>query len=208
MRSQIKITLVGSTIPALVPVSASVTYSVNRIPVANVGLGPEALAVMCDFERVRRQPVLLTIESPEFCIRFNGVIDGLNIGQQPGGIALSLVLKHQFTFLNEIYPRILGMDSSSANMFALNRANLINPNSFLTGTDPGTENALLQKAQSIYGYDLLQLDFTNNVIDFLVNMQKLVVTSQLMSQGVGSTGASAWLAANTCMKPLTSTSRI
>lgn len=180
MKAQFQITLQGAGIPSFVPVGASVSYGINRIPTATVHLEPRALALMCDFEKIRRKSVVLTIKGEDTCIRFNGVIDGQSISQQPGGLTTALTLKHNFVFLNETYPRILGLSAGSSDVFAINKPVTTLINKMYTGGPESidTMRSVLADVQQVYGYERVGLSFNLNVIDFAVELAKAVVLSQ------------------------------
>ena len=177
MNSEIKIILSGQGIVNdLRPIGASISYGVNRIPVASVSLGPESMGLLCDFDAFRRKNSTLTVRSDGGCLTFDGIIDGLSTSQHPGGMNINLVLKHKFTLLNEVYPRLLGLNSGGTNVFAINQPFQINPTG-LSGSN------LLSDFQNIFGYiadGSLKLD--SNVIDFIVNLCKLIVKSQTLTQ--------------------------
>ena len=183
MNSFVKITLTGANIPDFVPIGASITYGINRIPTATVHLDPSALSLLCNFESLRRQPALLTITTQDQCLKFDGVIDGHSISQQPGGLSTALILKSKFIFLNEVYPRLLGFNAGSQNIFTLNKTCKVFAQSFYT-SDPSkitSSPTLLAAVQQLFGYEDVGLNYNSNIIDFIVGLSKAVVQSQQAS---------------------------
>src|ERR1017187_7113508 len=101
-------------------VGATFNYGINKIPTVNLRINPAGLGLLCNFDLARRRDIKIKVNSTYGCLNFDGVIDGNSISQQAGGLGTSLTIKHKFVFLNEVYPRVLGMNAGSSNMFALN----------------------------------------------------------------------------------------
>ena len=82
-------------------IGVSFSYGINRIPVATLELDPASLSLFCDFDSIRRKSVTIIVNTPANCLRFDGVVDGCSVSQQPGSLTTALIVKHNFTFLNE-----------------------------------------------------------------------------------------------------------
>ena len=168
-------------------VAATINYGINKIPTAHVQVEPtggdnnstRGLGILCDFDLCRRQPVILNVYTSQGCLQFDGVIDGESISQQPGHFATSFVIKHVFTFLSEVYPRILGAGAGTSNMFALPQGIQIDPNFDLL------ENNTVSSLQNQFGFYLgdsqvfnLPLDMNQPAIPFLISLCKTLVEVQ------------------------------
>ena len=186
MNSEFQILLSGVGIPNFYPIGASVSYGINRIPIATVQVGPKALPLFCNFDAYRRKPVVLTIKSVDGCIQFNGIIDGFSISQQPGSLTTSLIIKHPFTYLNEVYPRILGLNAGGSNVFAVNQPFQVNPSGLSSSLESTSNGNILADFQQLYGYQAQPgtLAMNVNVIDFIVGLAKTIVSSQTFSAGL------------------------
>ena len=144
------------------------------------------MSALCDFDAFRRKSVTLTVKSDGGCLTFNGIIDGLSTSQQPGAMDIELIIKHKFTLLNEVYPRILGLNAGTTNVFAINQPFQSEASGMALGAT-GTGNPL-SDFQSTFGYITAgKLDLTTNVIDFIVNLCKVIVDSQTLGQTINTT---------------------
>jgi hypothetical protein len=111
------------------------------------------------------------------------VIDGNSISQQPGSLTTSLILKHKYTFLNEVYPRVLGLNAGSSNIFCLNVPVKYNPASIQTNIAASAqESNLLATIQQLYGYAADELRTDSQIIEFIVQLCKAIVNSQTISE--------------------------
>lgn len=117
MNSEIEIVLGGDSFPTLVPISASIQYSLNGIPTATCELDARATVLLCDFEQHRRKLVTLVIRTTKGCLHFDGFIDGCNIQQAAGNLGLQIVIKSRYQWLLETYNRVPGLHPSSLNVF-------------------------------------------------------------------------------------------
>jgi hypothetical protein len=164
-------------------VGATFNYGINKLPTVNVHINPAGLGLLCDFDLARRRNVTVRVNSTLGCLQFDGVIDGQSISQQPGSLTASLIVKHKFIFLNEVYPRILGLHAGSSNMFAINQP-ITWDSSHFANTVPGQAQAgnFLATNQQLYGYELLGLRTDLQIIDFIVGLCKVIVQSQLASK--------------------------
>ena len=187
MNGQVQITVTSSdaTLNGILGqtniVGATFNYGINRIPVAQLHLDPSSLKLFCDFDQARRKPVSIIVNSVLGCLRFDGLIDGNSISQQPGGLSTSLIVKHPFTYLNEIYPRILGLNASTMNSFAINQTLSVDT------AQVGTENTLggfIRGIQPAPNYGLTQLDTNLNIIDYIVSIMSAIVASQVTGASV------------------------
>lgn len=117
MRAEVEIILVGPNFPKMYPIGVSLNYSPNDVPVAEVELDATALGLICDFDRWRRELVTLRVETTKGCIQFDGFVDGLSLGQTPGSMSHRLVIKNQFQYLREVWPKVPGLNVGSTNPF-------------------------------------------------------------------------------------------
>lgn len=171
---------------------ATLSYGINKLPIAHVHIDTtvsddliSSLKVLCNFDTYRRKKLTLTIKTGGLayiagCLKFTGILDGVSISQSPGNLSASLVIKHQFVLLNEVYPRLLGLSAGSANMFSVMRPILYDPNQF----GPGSENNhFLTPDQQLYGL-ITGKDPTNKIntglslIPFIIEVFKAVVKNQ------------------------------
>ena len=189
MTSEIQITLTGDGIPNIVPIGASVSYGINRLPVASVQLNPQSLSLLCDFDTVRRKNVTLNIKTNRGCIVFEGVIDGNSISQQPGSLTTSLIIRHKYTFLNEIYPRMIGLSAGSANAFAITNVITYNPGEVEKGVErieagngEGGQEGLYLEDSQLFGFEQYGLSTNQNLMDFLVAFNKVLIKAQMNSR--------------------------
>jgi hypothetical protein len=171
---------------------ATLSYGINKLPIAHVHIDTtvsddltSSLQILCDFDKFRRKTLSLTVKTGGLvydagCLEFDGILDGISISQQPGGLSASLVIKHQFVLLNEVYPRLLGLSAGSSNMFSVMRPILYDPNQF----GPGSENNhFLIPDMQLYGL-ITGKDPNNKVntglplIPFIIEVFKAVVKNQ------------------------------
>jgi hypothetical protein len=182
-------------------IGANLHYGINRIPMADVQIEPtggvnntpDALKALCDFDVFRRQPVILTVKTPQSCIVFNGLIDGNSISQTPGGLSTSFIVKHVYTLLSEVYPRILGAAAGTSNMFALPQGVSIGAGADSTASDTsafGTSNPFFQTPATIFNVPLkwdqpaipLIIDFCKATIQQQQNAPSLIAGKMYSSQ--------------------------
>lgn len=182
MISEVTITLSGDAIPTFTAIGASVNYGINRIPTATVQLDPSVNNLLCDFDSIRRTKATLTIETTNGCIYFDGLIDGLSFSQSPGNLSTSMVLKHPFQLLTEMYPRIIGVHPGSTNIFQMK--NLVNIDYNGIASD-----ALLQ---SLTVFEK-SFNRSNNLVDFAVDLAKAAVSTQAVIPLVADDGKTAGL---------------
>jgi hypothetical protein len=163
---------------------ASVSYGINRLPIAQIQVDPKGLKSFCDFDQYRRKPVTLNIRTSNYlkggCLQFKGMIDGVSITQQSGILNTSLILKHRFTLLNEIYPRFMGMSTGSANMFSMQYPIKYNKAAF---SELSTTNKFLTTDLKLYGYanKKIVIKTTQTIIPFIIEILKAVIKFQLIS---------------------------
>lgn len=117
MKSDIEILLSGPDFPAVVPIAASFSYSINGIPVATAELDGRSNWLLCNFERQRRKLVTLEVRTTKGCLRFDGFIDGCTLSQSTGSLGLSLVIKSRFQWLLETFTRVPGLHPDSLAVF-------------------------------------------------------------------------------------------
>lgn len=166
---------------------ATISYGINKVPIAHVyissvGYNQEAgLNVLCDFDFFRRCPVILVIKTKTDCLRFKGIIDGHSISQSPGNLTASFVIKHNFTLLTEVYPRLIGGNASTSNKFAMPQGIKVEPsiasNPYLNSGVSGVvaEYAFYAAFTQIYNQDF---KFDQLAIRFLISLLQILVRSQ------------------------------
>jgi hypothetical protein len=103
-----------------IPIGISLTYGYNMIPqaVVNVDIRQAAMSALCNFDAYRRQPVYINIKTPSGCLVFEGLADGLSLGQQMGRVQLQLVVKNKFQTLTEILAKFPGITPNSLDIFS------------------------------------------------------------------------------------------
>ena len=171
MTSNVQITLTSTNFPAVTPIGAIVNYGINKIPTALVPLDPSSLKLLCNFDQYRRTKVQLNIETTNGCLHFPGLVDGLSFSQTPGGLTATLVLKHEFQWLTELYPRIIG--------FAPTTNNIFRPNTTLKIDWGNAARSEMMSQIQQYG---LNLNFDANLVDFYINTLQVAVQSQNITQ--------------------------
>jgi hypothetical protein len=139
-------------------------------------MDPASLSLFCDFDSIRRLPVAIVVNSSLGCLRFDGVVDGCSISQQPGGLSTSLIVKHNFTFLNEVYPRVLGLSAGATNYFAINQTLNVD----ITQNTGGAGNMLAQMSPNP-NYGLTAVSTSKPIIDYIVQICIAQVESQISS---------------------------
>jgi hypothetical protein len=189
MNTNVQITLsstdpiITAIIPNLKVLGASISYGINRLPVAQVDVDPSGLQTFCDFDNYRRRDLTVTIKTGGLsydpgCLQFNGWLDGVNISQHPGSLSSALIIKHKFVLLNEIYPRILGLNAGTANMFTVQQPVTYEPNQF----GPASANTqFLTSDLPLYGIfsgPQFTPDLTLPIIPFIIQLFKIVVVYQ------------------------------
>ncbi|NBQ67615.1 MAG: hypothetical protein EBU46_01810 [Nitrosomonadaceae bacterium] len=117
MRAEVEITLEGPNFPKMYPIGVSLNYTPNDVPIAEVELSADALGLICDFDRWRRELVTLRVTTTKGCIQFDGLVDGLSLGQTQGSMSHRLIIKNQFQYLKEISPKVPGLNIGSMNPF-------------------------------------------------------------------------------------------
>lgn len=167
MISEVTITLEGDELPGFTAIGASVSYGINKIPTATIQLDPSVNDLLCDFDPIRRSKATLNIETTNGCLYFDGVVDGLSFAQSPGSLNASLVLKHPFQLLTEVYPRIVGIHPGSTNIFHMK--NLINVDY------NGVPADAMLRTLTIFGNNL---NTQQNLVDFSVDLARATIKSQ------------------------------
>jgi hypothetical protein len=168
---------------------ASINYGINKVPTASVRLVPanpsvgfqEANLLFCDFDKAKRQPVKLVINSEKNCIVFEGIIDGCSISQQPGSMSATLMLKHRYILLNEVYPRGLGWNAGTCNIFAIPTGLEVDGSfNLVTSNTPGVLE-LVSSIDYVAGNVKVldqQIDMTKYAIPLIVDVFKAIVKGQ------------------------------
>ena len=184
MNSDIQITLdslafdsaSARLIPQIKITGATINYGINRLPSASVHIDPVSLNLLCDFDKLRRTLVRLTIKTSDRyadgrmgCLYFDGLIDGISISQQPGSLVTSIILRHRFTLLNEVYPRCLGLNAGGTNMFALFTPVTYNPSSL------GSNQTSLNGFYNNIAQGVISLNTEVSIIDYIINVCKQIV---------------------------------
>lgn len=158
-------------------VGATIHYGINKLPIATVHIDPAGLPLLlCDFDRIRRRELTLNIESTVGCLSFEGIIDGNSISQQPGSLTSSFVLKHRFTYLNEVYPRLLGINAGGTNIFT------IVPSVTVEGVEsPTVETSGQFYAQTQARFLSLKKDlkFDQKIMPFMLDLLRACVEQQM-----------------------------
>jgi hypothetical protein len=155
-------------------VGATIHYGINKLPIANVHIDPAGLsALLCDFDTVRRREVTLNIQSSVGCLSFEGIIDGNSISQQPGSLTSSFILKHRFTYLNEVYPRLLGINAGGTNIFT------IIPSIAVEDSDLQNGGNWFAREQSRFLTLAPGLNFDQKVMPFMLDLFKAAVRLQM-----------------------------
>jgi hypothetical protein len=185
MNSEVRIRLVGDDIPTFIPIGATIHYGIGKIPCAFVELDPNSLSLLCDFDSIRRKPVDLYVDTTAGCLHFSGLIDGLSFHQSPGMLNATMVIKSPFQWLTEIYPRIIGIHPSSINAFR--------PQPMLTWNNTHPDEVQILGGQ--IANSNLKLDTSLNLVDFIINVMKLAIQSQVLQQQVPTTGTTPGLLA-------------
>ena len=164
------------------PCGITMQYGINAIPTAMIELNPvskngKVFISQCNFDELRRKRLSITVSTPNECMYFNGVIDGLSFNQSPGGMQAHLVVKHPAIWLTEVYPRIVGLHPSSIDFF--NQPSPIsfknNDNSSVNPTAVGGQQLLMTLAAS---GNVFSINLQLNAIDFMVELFKLGIQAQ------------------------------
>lgn len=173
MKSNIEIILNIEGLDTISPVGASLFYGVNMVPVATLDLSPDHLKLLCNFEKYRRQPATLKINTTRGCIYFKGLVDGLSFFQAPGNVSARLVIKHDFQMLMETNSRLPGFHPSTPDIFR--RIETLNTN------PEGSFNAIELSA-------ILAVPMDSDIVKFFVEIAKAAVTVQKQMSLTGSGG--------------------
>lgn len=122
MRAEIQIRVFGDGFPTLYPNGVSIYYPMNEIPVVELDLDANALALICDFEQYRRALVTVEVLTTKGCLYFDGLVDGLSFAQTQGSISNKLIIKNRFQLLREVVPKLPGLTVGSANPYQRNNS--------------------------------------------------------------------------------------
>ncbi len=178
MKSYVEITL-SSTDEAnifksesgtLSPHSVVVNYGMNMIPFVAVGIPPEHISLLCDFEAVRRKNVKVQIETKSGCLNFNGVIDGLSFHQDFGNTSAQLIIKSPFQTLVETFPRMPGFHSGCQDLMRAQDPLVVN----LSGENADGSSTML-KVGIEKGINVSQKD---NLIKYIIEVARATLKYQ------------------------------
>lgn len=157
-----------SGIKNLRPTGVSIRYGINMIPTATVSFGPDVLPVICDFEKYRRHPVIIKVNSVTGCLVFKGLIDGISVSQSPGDLSLQMVVKHRFQVLSEINPKLLGYHPNGLDFTRRLR----------TLTFPRGDNGIMATKFEVLGGDN-PVDLSLPIVEGMVEVLRCIVKNQL-----------------------------
>lgn len=172
-------------------IGANISYGYNKLPIATVNIAPSQLSnsttgltSFCDFDSFRRNPVILRIKTPDICLYFKGLIDGASISQHPGDLTASFIIKHDYTLLTEVYPRLIGGSAGTTNKFALPQTINIDGNVATAGyTNSNTTGGYSSFPYYAPVNQILNQKFDMNIpaIRFIVALNSIMVDAQAVN---------------------------
>lgn len=127
--SDVTISVSGLPFGAEAVSGINLEYDINQPGVAQLSLAlpylqsTSGLAFLCNPDQykasTRNSPVTIDVKAKTGCIKFEGFFDGLSFNQSLGSMNYSAVIKSNFFYLDEVFPKFIGVDPSS--LFAFKR---------------------------------------------------------------------------------------
>ena len=181
MQLDFSITVTGLPIR---PLSCQMSFGVNQIPVAQVGVDPTVGDVFQNIEKYRRTRCTITIKTVGSTVVFPCLFDGMSFGMSPGGVTYTAVFKGLFQVFLEIFPWFPGFSPAGTNPYI--RDSLLASTS---GDSASLANVASFNASINMGSvakDNLAKTFLN-AITSMVNMQSKTIYNIDSTQGTNNT---------------------
>lgn len=98
--------------------SIDISYGINTIPTARIQIDPtRAKSFVASIEQNKRSDINISVGSELGNLKFEGLLEGISLSQNPGDLNCDVYVKSKFQRLVEVYPKLPGVNPNSVDIF-------------------------------------------------------------------------------------------